>query len=193
MIDRIKLIVGLGNPGLSYRHTRHNAGAQAVERLAKKHRLIFRPNRSFKSLVVSGKIEDINVCLALPQTFMNLSGVAVSALLRKKHIALRDILVVCDDVALPLGEIRLKASGSYGGHNGLASVIERLGTKDFSRLRLGVGSGPGDKDLADYVLSGFQKSERTALNGMLDTAVEAIEVWASKGIDKCMNHFNKKQ
>lgn len=186
-----KLIVGLGNPGLAYRSTRHNIGFAAVERLARENRFFFKLNRSFKSLIASGKIKNLNVCLALPQTFMNLSGEAVVSIVRKKHIPLSDILIVSDDVALPLGTIKIKPRGSDGGHKGLASCIEKLGTREIPRLRIGIGRE--DKTtLTDFVLSRFDKSEEPVLNKALLRAVEAIEVWTDEGIDACMNRFNIK-
>lgn len=188
---KIKLIVGLGNPGAAYKKTRHNAGALAVEKLAGKNRFLFKRNRSFKSLIASGKIQGESACLALPQTFMNLSGEAVALLMRKKRILPEDILVVCDDAALPLGTFKVKAGGSDGGHNGLASIIEKLGTKDFPRLRLGIGGTQGD--LSDYVLSSFKKDEEPVMREALDKSVEIMETWLAQGIDTCMNRFNRKK
>jgi len=190
---KTKLIVGLGNPGLSYKKTRHNAGAQAVEKLAKEHNFCFRPNRSFKSLIASGRLGVFPVCLALPQTFMNLSGEAVAALVRKKGVSFQDLLVVCDDVALPPGDLKVKLKGGDGGHKGLASIIERLGTRDFPRLRLGVGRDPGGRELADYVLSVFKTDEEPLLHKALDKALEAMECWVAEGIHCCMNRYNTKR
>ncbi len=189
----MKLIVGLGNPGAGYRETRHNAGARAVEKLAKQKRFVFKPDRSFKSLLATGKIAGQTVCLALPQTFMNLSGEAVGTLMKKKRIAGVDILVVYDDVALPLGEIKMKPSGSDGGHNGLASVIERLGTRDVGRLRLGICYEGSSGELSGYVLSKFDKKEHGLVEEMLKRAIESMEVWAAEGIDAAMNRYNKKK
>ncbi|MBI5872602.1 MAG: aminoacyl-tRNA hydrolase [Candidatus Omnitrophica bacterium] len=188
----LKLIVGLGNPGAAYKRTRHNTGALTVERLARKTGLTLKPNSSFKSLSAIGGYAGRTVILFLPQTFMNLSGEAVAGIVRKKHIAPSDILVVYDDVALPFGEIRLKASGGSGGHNGMVSVIERLGTKDFARLKLGIGSEGAAGNLSDYVLSKFNKNEQVVLGEMLEKAADAIEVWATQGIDAAMNCFNIK-
>ncbi len=206
MIGRVKLIVGLGNPGFSYRGTRHNAGAQAVEKLAKKHKFLFKPSRSFKSLIASGKIQGQPVCLALPQTFMNLSGEAVLALVsalggslpvrqagKKKGIAAGDILIVYDDTALKLGDIKIKTKGSDGGHHGLASVIEKLNTRDIPRLRLGIGRGDTKGNLSDYVLSRFDKDEEPVWDKTLKKAVEAMEVWVLEGIDRCMSRFNSRK
>ncbi len=190
--DGVKLIVGLGNPGSAYHGTRHNIGSRTVELLAKKNKLVFKNNRSFKSFYVKGSIGGQPVILALPQTFMNLSGVAVASLVKKKNIPLKDILVVCDDVALSLGQIRCRPQGSSGGHNGVASCIERLGTNEFARLRLGVGREGEKKDLADYVLSLFKKEEKPDVEVMLKRAVEALEIWVFEGIEECMNRYNTK-
>lgn len=205
MKHSIKLIVGLGNPGAAYQHTRHNAGALAVEKLVKAHHSSFRLNRSFKSLLASLKRADGGVVAALPQTYMNLSGEAVAALVRNKGVAPEDLLVVYDDIALPLGQMRLKGSGSAGGHNGVFSVIERLGTKDFARLRLGIAGVPmragapahaGGRvhdDLSGYVLSKFAKEEELLLKGMLEKACEAMETWMQAGLERAMNRYNKKE
>lgn len=190
--DNVKLIVGLGNPGSAYHGTRHNIGSMAVELLAKKNKLVFKNNRSFKSFYAKGSLGDQAVILALPQTFMNLSGVAVSSLVKKKNIPLKDILIVCDDVALPLGQIRCKPQGSSGGHNGVASCIERLGTNAFARLRLGVGRASEKKDLAEHVLSLFKKEEKPDVAAMLEKASEALEIWVFEGIEECMNRYNTK-
>jgi len=189
---KVKLIVGLGNPGSDYHETRHNVGARSIELLAKINNLFLKKNRSFKSFLAQGEIKDQPVILALPQTFMNLSGVAVSSLVKKKNISLENILIVCDDADLSLGQIKCKPKGSSGGHNGLASCIERLGTSEFSRMRLGVGRDSQQDDLADYVLSVFKSGEKPAMREMLDEALEAMETWLFEGIEKCMNRHNIK-
>lgn len=188
----LKFIVGLGNPGPRYRSTRHNVGFLALERLAKKNRFLFKPNRFFKAFIAEGKIHGHPVCLAQPQTFMNLCGQAVLALVKRKKAALGDLLIVCDDVALPLGAVKVKAKGSAGGHKGLASIIEKLGTKDFTRLRLGIGKDVINKDLSEHVLSAFKKDELAVLYKVLDEAVKVMESWIAEGTDKCMNLYNKK-
>lgn len=185
-----KLIIGLGNPDPQYSHTRHNTGAQAVRRLAKKNKFVFKMNRSFKSFLAQGKIGGRNVFLLLPQAFMNISGEPVVAFLRKKRIILENILVVYDDVSLPLGELRARARGSAGGHNGLASLILKLETQDFARFRIGIG-GKAYNDLSAYVLSRFSEDEKTVLNETLNRAVEGISMWACDGIDECMRRYNK--
>jgi PTH1 family peptidyl-tRNA hydrolase len=185
-----KLIIGLGNPGEHYRATRHNAGFQAVEKFARQKGFIFKAHRSFKSFIAEGKIQGQAVSLMLPQTFMNLSGEAVLPYSKKKKIALTNILVVYDDAELPLGALKVKAKGSDGGHNGLASIIEKLGTRDVARLRLGIGRDGTRDELSDYVLSVFSKEERPEFAKVLERAVEAMSVWIYEGIDRCMNRFN---
>lgn len=192
MKPKLKAIVGLGNPGRTYARTRHNTGARAVEILAKLEDFSFRPDRSLKSFVANADLEGEGLILVVPQTFMNLSGEAVEALLKKKNVDLNNLLVVYDDVALPLGAMRFKSSGSDGGHNGVASIIERLGTKDFARLRLGIGNKEGYSDLSDYVLSAFKKDEEPELKLMLDRSAEAIRMWVTEGLIPTMNCFNKK-
>ncbi|HQP92219.1 MAG TPA: aminoacyl-tRNA hydrolase [Candidatus Omnitrophota bacterium] len=187
-----KAIIGLGNPGDTYKRTRHNAGAKAVEALSKLEGMDFRLSRSFKSLIATGEIAENPVLLVLPQTFMNLSGEAVSILLKKRNITFENLLVVYDDAALALGAIRLRSTGSDGGHNGLSSIIERIGTKDFSRLRLGIGSPGGDQDLSDFVLSNFRKEEEESVGLMIKNSTEAMRMWVAKGIVPAMNSFNKK-
>jgi PTH1 family peptidyl-tRNA hydrolase len=186
-----KLIVGLGNPGHRYRGTRHNAGFQAVEKLARKKRFVFKTHRSLKSLIAQGKIQGCPVCLALPQTFMNLSGEALRLLVKKTNAGIEDILIVYDEIALPLGSLKIKAQGSAGGHRGLASVIESLGTRDIARMRLGIAADGERGDLSDYVLSRFGRSEGPVWERVLATAAEAMEVWITEGIDPCMNRFNQ--
>ena len=130
--------------------------------------------------------------LPLPQTFMNLSGEAVVRLARKKNIALKDLLIVCDDVALTLGRLKIKPKGSAGGHNGLSSIIEKLGSDAFPRLRCGIAREGGRGDLADFVLSVFDREEKPFVQTMLVQAVEAMESWLVEGIEKCMGRYNGK-
>jgi PTH1 family peptidyl-tRNA hydrolase len=189
---RARLIVGLGNPGLTYRATRHNAGAQAVLNFAKKNKFVFKADRSLKSLVAEKMFQGHAVYLALPQTFMNLSGEAVLALARKKKINANHILIVCDDVALAPGEIKIKPSGSAGGHNGLASVIQHLGTTEVARLRIGIGRLATAASLSDYVLSPFSKAERLLLQKVLRDVVCALQAWILEGMDHCMNRWNNR-
>ena len=191
MKDHVKLIVGLGNPGPAYKYTRHNAGASAVEKLAKELGLLLKAHRTLKSILAQGKREGCVFLLALPQTYMNLSGEAVAVLAQKKRIATGNILVVYDDVALPLGTLRVRPSGSAGGHHGLASIIESLGTRDFARLRLGIAGHRSYDDLSDHVLSKFDKDEEALVKEMLMRAAQAIEMWIVKGLEPTMGRFNQ--
>lgn len=183
------LIVGLGNPGRKYAHHRHNVGFMAVSRLAKRHGLAFKRQKG-KAKVAEGPIAGQRVILAKPQTFMNLSGESVARLVRFFKIPPQRVLVVYDDLDLPLARLRLRPGGGSGGHKGLKSVIERLGTQDFPRLRLGIGR-PLHGDPVDYVLQDFSAEERIEFERVLDRAVEAIEYWLIHGIDAAMNVSNQ--
>jgi PTH1 family peptidyl-tRNA hydrolase len=184
----VKLIVGLGNPGPRYAHNRHNVGYQCVERLAQKHDLPL-GKIMFKAFVTSGRIAGIKVVLARPLTFMNLSGQAVGPLLRWYRIALEDLLVVYDDLDLPLGKIRLRQQGGSAGHKGLNSIIEALGTQAFARLRVGIGR-PAHGDPPDHVLSDFAADEWIMMDAALDQAVAAVETFIASGIRVAMNSHN---
>ena len=191
----MKVIVGLGNPGSEYEATRHNAGFMAIEALAKVYGISLKQRlASGRRLLAqwgewrpeSGKA----VRLILPQTLMNLSGEAVraaSSWLSAPH----DLLIVCDDVNLPLGHVRMRPKGSAGGQHGLASCLAALGTDEVPRLRIGVGSEPLPKDLTEYVLSTFRPSERPVFRRTLAQAVEACELWVAEGIDAAMNQVNE--
>ena len=183
------LIVGLGNPGRKYARHRHNVGFVAVSRLAKRHGLAFKRQKG-KAKVAEGTIAGQRVTLAKPQTFMNLSGESVARLVRFFKIPPQRVLVVYDDLDLPLARLRLRPGGGSGGHKGLKSIIERLGTQDFPRLRLGIGR-PLHGDPVDYVLQDFSAEERIEFERVLDRAVEAIEYWLIHGIDAAMNVSNQ--
>lgn len=191
MKTRLKLVVGLGNPGEDYRLTRHNAGALAVKGFGQKAGFHFRRDRSFRSLVAEGPFGDARVALVLPQTFMNLSGEAVVLFVSRRDIALEDILIVSDDADLPLGTLRIRDHGTDGGHQGLASVLRCLKTRKIARLRLGIGrQGAPRGEISDYVLSKFSKGEQGEVAGMLARAAAAVETWILEGISACMNRFN---
>jgi PTH1 family peptidyl-tRNA hydrolase len=183
------LIVGLGNPGRKYARHRHNVGFMTVSRLAKRHGLAFKRQKG-KAKVAEGTVAGQRVILVKPQTFMNLSGESVARLVRFFKIPPQRVLVVYDDLDLPLARLRLRPGGGSGGHKGLKSVIERLGTQDFPRLRLGIGR-PLHGDPIDYVLQDFSTEERIEFERVLDRAVEAIEYWLIHGIDASMNVFNQ--
>ena len=187
----MKLIVGLGNPGREYRETRHNVGFRVVDEIARRHDLTFAmaPSQVPDAFVVK-KFGAQPLLLAKPLTFMNRSGDAVSALSRYYGIEPADLLVVYDDVDLPFTKLRARARGSAGTHNGMRSVIERLGTTEFPRLRLGVGRGDKRRDLADHVLAKFEPDEQSDLEGFIIRAADAAEMFAADGIFKVMNVYN---
>jgi PTH1 family peptidyl-tRNA hydrolase len=187
----VKLIVGLGNPGREYRDTRHNVGFMVVDEIAKRHDLSMAMAPSqVPDAFLAKKYGADPLLVAKPLTFMNRSGEAVAALARYYDIAAGDLLVVVDEAALPFGRLRARARGSAGGHNGLKSVIERLGTTEFPRLRLGVGRGDARRDLADHVLSTFEADELPALGEFITRAADAAEMFAAEGIAKVMNTYN---
>lgn len=185
----MKLIVGLGNPGEKYRLTRHNIGADVAANLAKKYGISLRRQR-YMSRFGEGKIEGEDVKIILPLTYMNLSGRAVSSIVRDKKIGLSDILVICDDADLKLGDIRIRAKGSSGGHRGLRSIIEGLGSESFPRLRVGIGK---QGNLKDHVLSPFGKGESKKVKEAREEAIEAVLCWLTKGIEKAMSSCNTRQ
>jgi PTH1 family peptidyl-tRNA hydrolase len=187
----MKLIVGLGNPGREYRDTRHNVGFMVVDEIARRHNLTLGMAPSqIPDAMIAKKFGADGSLVAKPLTFMNNSGDAVSALARYYDISIGDLLVVVDEVALPFGRLRARARGSAGGHNGLKSVIARLGTTEFARLRLGVGRGDARRDLADHVLSKFEADEQSALEEFITRAADAAEMFAAEGIEKVMNTYN---
>lgn len=182
------LIVGLGNPGKSYQGTRHNVGFAIVEKLAEKHRLKFKKELKFKGSIAEGQIGSDPVVLLMPSTFMNLSGEAVALVMHYYQIDLSRLIVIVDDVALPLGQLRIRINSGTGGHNGLKSVEECLQTNRYPRLRMGVGDASGD--LSDHVLGRFSKEEEKLLPGVLERAVQAVEIWLDKGLTSAMCFAN---
>ena len=184
----MKLIVGLGNPGSRYARNRHNIGYQCIERLVQRHSLAA-AKVMFKAYVTSGQILGVKTVLARPLTFMNLSGEAVGPLLHWYRIELADLLVVYDDLDLPLGKIRLRQQGSSGGHKGMASIIEQLGIAAFPRLRVGIGR-PARGEPPDHVLSNFTTDEAIVMDMALDQAVAAVETFIASGIRVAMNQHN---
>jgi PTH1 family peptidyl-tRNA hydrolase len=189
MTENIFLIVGLGNPGREYKDSRHNLGFMLVDRLSV--RLNARLTRvQAKSLVGSVNFEDNKLILAKPQTYMNLSGQSIQGLAHFYKVPLENMLVAYDDLDLPFGTLRIRPGGGPGGQRGVASTIERLGTKDFRRLRIGIGRPPGRMDPSDYVLQNFGQSDMAMLSEILDRAADAALTFVTDGLDAAMNKFN---
>ena len=185
------LIAGLGNPGPKYAANRHNVGFRCVERLGIALGLPFDKDQK-QARVALGDFDGRRVVLAKPQTFMNESGRAVAALTRFYKVPLECLLVVYDDLDLPLGSVRLRPEGGSGGHKGMRSIIEHLGTQDFPRLRIGIGRPPGQMDPAAYVLQDFSADERPLLEETLERAVAAVETWLRQGVEVAMDRYNRR-
>ncbi|MCS7066261.1 MAG: aminoacyl-tRNA hydrolase [Fimbriimonadales bacterium] len=186
----MRAIVGLGNPGVHYASTRHNVGFWVVDLLARRHTIPLDQLR-YSARYGQGEIRGVPVLLVQPMTYMNRSGEAVDLLLDAYHLTPQQILVVCDDIALPLGKLRLRTGGSDGGHRGLRSIITELGTEAFPRLRVGIGAPPEGMDPADYVLSPFEEAEKPLISQMLEHAADACEAWLTEPIEQVMNRFNR--
>ncbi len=176
------LIVGLGNPGKEYLQTRHNAGFLAVEALAEALQEKWKVDKASKAAVIETRYFDKKIVLAKPQTFMNLSGQSVASLMGKFQIKAEDVWIVSDDVALPLGTLRVRSGGSAGGHNGLKSVIEKLGSEDFVRFRIGVNEPPANIPLENYVVQKFSKTELKALATVIEKTREVILKSIAEGV-----------
>lgn len=186
------LIVGLGNPGDDYRGTRHNAGAMVVDRFAANRCSGWRKERKFFAELATGECSGRKVVCVKPQTYMNLSGEAVAAVSRFYRIAPDQIMVVADDADLPLGAVRMKPSGGTGGHNGLASVIQHLGTQEFPRQRIGVARPVQEvRDIASHVLGVFTPDEQVMLNEVLQLADRQLQCWLEETLAKAMSLFNR--
>ncbi|GIW89055.1 MAG: peptidyl-tRNA hydrolase [Isosphaeraceae bacterium] len=183
-----KLVVGLGNPGAKYEGTRHNVGFELVDRLAAAPPGV-RFQRRFDGLLAETEIDHRRVLLFKPQTYMNLSGRPVQSCVQFYKIEPADLLIVCDDLSLPLGKLRIRRGGSDGGQKGLRDIIAQLGSSDIPRLRIGIGE-PGHQDAADFVLTRFRSSERPIIDDALILASQAVAVWVTQGIDAAMNRFN---
>ncbi|HLB53246.1 MAG TPA: aminoacyl-tRNA hydrolase [Chlamydiales bacterium] len=187
----VYLIAGLGNPGLEYEGTRHNLGFDVVSQFAKKSKVLFERDRKLKGKVAKGQLGEIDFLLLKPSTYMNESGASVVAAICHFKVPLSHLLVVVDDVAIPLGEMRMRAQGSSGGHNGLKSIEAHLATSLFPRLRVGVGRDL-EEDLADYVLSRFSDEEKKIIPGVLEKSVQSIEIWMEQGINRAMDFLSQK-
>ncbi len=187
----MKLVVGLGNPGRAYEHTRHNAGWQVLDEVARRRAVEFR--RSWRRPVQSAKasMEGAGALLLVkPLTFMNRSGDVLPGLMRPAGLTVKDLIVVADDINLPLGKLRIRSRGGAGGHNGLKSVIERLGSEEFIRVRVGVGEQEEGKSLTEHVLDRMNAEERQALAESAVRAADAVDCILAEGVDRAMNGYN---
>lgn len=185
--NQTRLIVGLGNPGTAYELTRHNVGFRVVKALADKKGMVFRQSSIVSGEIAQGRVNEQKVILLLPMTYMNSSGQAVKLCVDYFKIALENILVVSDDVNLPFGTLRFRTGGSAGGHNGLKSVEEHLGTQEYPRLRIGINA-PHPAELADYVLAKFTAEETSELPKVIDQSASIVEQWIAGGIKAATQH-----
>lgn len=183
------LVIGLGNPGREYRETRHNVGFMLLDRLAVILEARFSRLQS-RALVASAVFHECRIILAKPQTFMNLSGQAVQGLVHFYKLPLTNLLVAHDDIDLPVGTIRIRPDGGSAGQKGMISILERLGTDEFARLRLGIGRSPGQMQAPDYVLQVFSNADLTIISETLSCAADAALAWVTEGLDAAMNKFN---
>jgi len=186
----VKLIVGLGNPSAKYDGTRHNVGFEVVDELVRRLGLVFESSPT-KAVMARARGSRGDLILAKPLTFMNLSGQAVGELSKYYHISVEDLLMVSDDINLSLGQLRARSGGSDGGHNGLRSVIELLGTEQVPRLRVGIGRGELQRDLSDHVLDHFKNTELQTIKTTIIKAADAAELFVDQGIEAVMNRFNR--
>ena len=190
-MENLYLIVGLGNPGREYARTRHNAGFMVAERLAERWHASWNAEKKFKARVAKLDWDGRRLILCEPQTFMNASGEAVGALAKFYEAPPARTLVIVDDADLPFGEVRLRANGSSGGHHGLESIEAHLGTRDYPRLRIGIGRDSGaQREITGYVLGQFSRADAELLEKVLGRAVEQIECWLREGIGKAMSLYN---
>lgn len=187
----MKIIVGLGNPGKSYARTRHNAGFMAIDELAKSLHVDINREK-YDAFIAKTRIGSTEAILVKPQTYMNESGFAVQAVLRDTYAGLQDLIVIHDELDLPLGAVRVKIGGGHGGHNGLRSIIEQVGSSDFIRVRIGIGRPTAAMDAADYVLRQFTPEEREAASEAMARAADATMSTVSEGPTRAMNLFNQK-
>lgn len=186
----MKCIVGLGNPGKKYEQTRHNVGFMVIDELASRHHFSL-SKKKFNGLYAMETIQGEKVILLAPQTYMNLSGEAVRPLMEYYNLELEDIIVIYDDLDLPTGKIRLRQKGGHGGHNGLRSIIDNLGSKDFKRVRIGIGRPEGRVPVIDYVLGKFSREEEQEAGDSIQKAADACEAWLNKPFPQVMNDYNQ--
>lgn len=185
----MKMIVGLGNPGRDYLNSRHNVGFLVIKNLGSIYRTRFKKEKAIPALSAAVKIKE-QLILVIPLTFMNLSGLAVGLLAKKYKIDLKNLVVVCDDLDLDLGRIKIRPRGSSGGHRGLQSIIDSLGTIEFPRLRIGINRPLRNRDAVRYVLSDFNKKEKAQLEKTVSRSCDCIQTWISDGVNEAMNIFN---
>src|SRR6185436_2716441 len=189
MTENTFLLIGLGNPGREYKDTRHNFGFMLIDRIAV--RLNARGMKvQSKAIVMNTTHEERKLILAKPQTFMNLSGQSVQGLVHFYKIPLTNVMILSDDLDIPFGTVRIRASGGPGGQRGLSSILEKLGTKDVPRMRLGIGRPPGRMDPAAYVLQNFSRDDLQDISEILDRAADAVLAFVAHGLNKAMNEFN---
>lgn len=186
----MKCIVGLGNPGKRYKNTRHNIGFMVIDELLQRRHWNLSKNK-FNGKYALEHAQGEKVILLQPQTFMNLSGEAIRPLMDYYHIDVEDILVIYDDLDLPTGRIRLRQKGGHGGHNGIRSMIDHLGTKDFKRIRIGVGRPINATPIVDYVLGSFPKEQQVDVNDSIRKSADACEAWLDQPFNEVMNTFNQ--
>jgi PTH1 family peptidyl-tRNA hydrolase len=183
------LLIGLGNPGRDYKENRHNVGFMLIDRLAVRLDAYNMKVQS-KAIVIASQYEGHRLILAKPQTYMNLAGISVQGLLHFYKLPLINLLVAHDDLDLPFGTLRIRPGGGPGGQNGVGDIIDRIGTQDFARLRIGINRPPGRMDPAHYVLQDFPASELISLSQVLDRAADSALTWIREGLDSAMNKFN---
>lgn len=186
------IIAGLGNPSKEYDKTRHNAGFSSIDVLADRYHIDI-SEKKHRALCGKGVIEGNKVLLVKPQTFMNLSGESLRAVVDYYKAAPTDLIVIYDDISLDPGQLRIRLKGSAGGHNGIKNIIAQLGTQEFPRVKVGVGAKPPRMDLADYVLSRFSKEEQAVMDDAFQEAAEAVVMMMTDGAERAMNHFNTKK
>jgi PTH1 family peptidyl-tRNA hydrolase len=189
-MENLYLIVGLGNPGADYARTRHNAGFLVAEQLARCWRAAWNYEKKFSARLARAERGGLRVVLCAPQTYMNASGEAVGSVMAFYRVPTTKVMVVVDDADLPLGEIRMRPSGSSGGHHGLESVEQHLGTREYARQRIGIGRQGGAREITGHVLGRFSSTEATLMDKVLVVASDQVETWLDAGIQKAMSHFN---
>ena len=188
----MKCIIGLGNPGLEYKTTKHNIGFSVVKELAKDNKIKLKEKR-YSAVMGKGRISGEEVILILPQTYMNRSGDTVGDVVRNEIKSIEDLIIICDDINLKLGRVRLKKQGSAGGHKGLESIISVLDRDDFARLRVGIATDIHKGDITKYVLTPFKKNQRKNVSHVVSLDVDSVKCWVEKGMDEAMNKFNIKK